>query len=78
MVKRWVPNLPLAGIKCYDFMDEKGETKIVTAVIAPITIEMYEHEGECLIKVSYGCSRGGCCYQYSCRYSKAYREKLEK
>ena len=38
MVKRWVPNLPLAGIKCYDFMDEKGETKIVTAVIAPITI----------------------------------------
>jgi hypothetical protein len=58
--------LSVRSIPCYNFTDENGVQKKVTAVIVPICITRTFNK----IIVSYACSMALHCYCKECRYSK--------
>jgi len=58
------------SVPCFDFTDDKGETKRVSAIIAPIRLTV---EGKTLF-ISWGCSKVTC-RNRDCRYSKACTER---
>jgi len=58
------------SVPCFDFTDGKGETRRVSAIIAPIRLTV---EGKTLF-ISWGCSKVAC-RNRDCRYSKACTER---
>jgi len=54
------------SVPCHDYVNEKNERKIVSAIIVPIG---FERRNEKII-ISWACSKGLTCRCDSCRYSK--------
>mgnify|MGYP006977567333 CR=1 FL=1 len=61
--------LRVSSVPCFDFVDENGERRRVTAIIAPIRI-IKSGNGW---KIAWACSRALACKEKTCRYSKAFR-----
>lgn len=60
------------SVPCHDYIDEKGEKHLVSAIIAPIRLKWKNDS----LFISWGCSKVGC-QNKTCRYSKAYVEQFE-
>lgn len=58
------------SVACYDFVNDKGEVKRVSAIIAPIRLKMQNNT----LFISWGCSKVAC-RNRDCRYSKVWEEK---
>jgi len=59
-------NVRVAVSGCRDFLDEDGEVRVATVIIAPVKFRSYLGE----VLVSYACSRGRFCHQ-RCEYAFA-------
>lgn len=59
------------SVACYDFVNEKGETKRVSAIIAPIRLKIQNGA----LHIGWGCSKVTC-KNKDCRYSKTYQESV--
>ena len=57
------------SVPCHDFVNEKNERRVVSAIIVPIGFERKNDK----IIVSWACSKGLTCFDSSCRYSRASR-----
>lgn len=55
------------SLPCFNFVDDEGNRRKVSAIIVPIGFE--EKNGKLI--VSYACNLGLKCQEKACRYSKA-------
>jgi len=55
------------SVPCFNFVDDEGNRRRVSAIIVPIGFE--EKNGKLI--VSYACNLGLKCQETACRYSKA-------
>jgi hypothetical protein len=60
------------SVPCFDFTDKNGNTKRVSAIIAPIRLMMQNRT----LFISWGCSKVTC-RNTDCRYSKYCTEREE-
>jgi ribose 5-phosphate isomerase len=60
--------LTVRAVPCYNFTDENGVQKKVTAIIVPICVTRTLNK----TTVAYACSMALSCYCRECRYSKGH------
>ena len=67
-IKFALEGVRVCSIHCYNFIPrENGEEREVTAIIAPITLTIYDSNR---LGISWACNHGPFCYNNSCRYAR--------
>jgi len=64
----------VSSVPCYNFTDENGTRRIMSAILAPLS---FEEKGSRLI-VGWACSLGSACHCVECHYSRVLKESVER